>query len=428
MKLRYFWGILGVILIAISGSAQTVEPDRLPNPNVNDYREYVADPAGLLDSGTRARVNRRLAALRDSTSAEVAVAIVPSIGDYDVADYAERVFTSWGLGKKDRDNGLLLLISPESRVARIQTGYGMEGVVPDAVAATVIREDVVPAMREGDLSLAVEDATTSLSRIISDPEYAEELRSKLADNRGGEMTTLDDGVVRSFAYWVAALMWIIGAVVFVRVWLRARGQKPGARAALWRDSRMKLWILAFLSLGLGVIFPLIAMWKYRRARFGIRRCAKCGGRMAKVSQPRDQEWLTPAQQLERRLGSVDYDVWRCPQDGEVEIDRYPREQSRYFSCPNCGNVTMHQVGRRTIIPATTRQSGVGEKIYKCEYCGHNHTKRYTIPRLVDRAALAIGAAAALGASRSRGGGFGGGGFGGGFGGGSTGGGGASGSW
>ncbi len=168
-----------------TGFGRDYEPEDIENPNIRNRYEYVADPEGMLSAQARNQVNERLQQIREATTAEVAVAVVPSIGDYSIEDFSEKVFTRWGLGKKDNDNGVLLLISPDSRKVRIQTGYGTEGVLPDIVCGKIIREAVIPNMQNDCLDCAVEDATLMISKIMTDPEYADELRSKLSDNQSG---------------------------------------------------------------------------------------------------------------------------------------------------------------------------------------------------------------------------------------------------
>ena len=153
--------------------------------------------------------------------------------------------------------------------------------------------------------------------------------------------------------------------------------------------------------------------------------------MHRLPEEKDNELLTPSQDLEERLDTVDYDVWECPECGTVERFPFKVKQTKYTECPACHTIAMTLESDRVVHPATTRREGYGVKTYECKFCGHRTDKGYRIPRKEDPAAMAA-AAAVLGAAASRrgggGGGFGGGGFGGGFGGGATGGGGAGGSW
>ncbi len=85
------------------------------NPNIADARSFVADPANMLSPETKAEVNRRLHGFRQGTSAEMAVAVVPEIGDMSIEEYSTELFRQWGLGKADNDNGILLVISTGAR-------------------------------------------------------------------------------------------------------------------------------------------------------------------------------------------------------------------------------------------------------------------------------------------------------------------------
>ncbi|MDE7097197.1 MAG: TPM domain-containing protein, partial [Muribaculaceae bacterium] len=255
-------------LTAFAASARDYSPDEIENPNVTNRYEYVSDPEGRLSASTRSSVNRRLQALRDSTTAEVAVAVVPSIGDYTVEDFTEKVFTSWGLGKKDKDNGVLLLISPDSRQLRIQTGYGAEGVLPDIVCGRIIREAVIPNMRMDCLDCAVEEATDMITKIMTDPEFAEELRSGLPDNHSGiDEAPISKETLTTFLGIVAFLLWIVAAASYISRRRKTRRLKSMAeKATEWRTSLTLLGILSIATLLTAFPFYLLALYPYRHAR------------------------------------------------------------------------------------------------------------------------------------------------------------------
>ena len=147
--------------------------------------------------------------------------------------------------------------------------------------------------------------------------------------------------------------------------------------------------------------------------------------MKRLSEEEDNELLSPSQDFEEKIKTVDYDVWECPKCGTIERFPFKENQSKYTECPKCHTVAMRLVSDVVRVQPTTTREGMGEKIYKCEFCHHRESKPYKIPRKSDGTGAALAAGAVLG-SMGRGGG--GGSFGGGFGGGMTGGGGASGHW
>ena len=411
---------------------ETYTPQMMPNVNVSNRYEYVSDPVSLLSPQTKEIVNKMLWNLRESTSVEMVVAIPPSIGDTTIEMWSEQLFTLWGIGKSDKDNGVLLVIAPEQRKARIQTGYGVEGALPDISCKNIINSAIIPNMKVGDIDKAVTDASALVVAALTDPAVADELRSKEKDNFSGSGETLDPKVILQFVSWIAGLGFLIALGLFVSYISKAHKHKDYYhKAIIWQDSLNLFGWMTLASIGTGAIFWLLAFLNYRRWRTKRRPCSTCGARMRRLGEEEDNELLSPAQDLEEKLKTIDYDVWECPQCGTIERYPYKSKQQEYTECPNCHTVAMKLVQDRVVVKPTTRSEGMGERVYECKYCGHITRKPYKIPRKEDPAAAALAAGAILVSMSGRGGrggdGFGGG-FGCGFGGGSTGGGGASGGW
>ena len=116
---------------------------------------YVTDAAGVLSEDTRARLESFLDQVQKKTGAEFAVLTVRTTAPLDPGDYKVRVFEQWKLGKKGKDDGLLLLLSMDERAVRFETGYGLEGPLPDGLEARIVRELMVPKLRAGDTDAAV---------------------------------------------------------------------------------------------------------------------------------------------------------------------------------------------------------------------------------------------------------------------------------
>lgn len=420
--------LLALLASVITAFARDYAPADMPNVQVADRREYVSDPGGYLSDKARQTINEQLWQLRRQTSAEVVVAIPPSIGDTPIEEWSEKLFTSWGIGKKDRDNGVLLVISPESRSARIATGYGVEGTLPDIACKNIIERTIVPNMKAGDIDAAAVSAVNLLAEAISDPAVAEELRSNEPDNFSGVDDSLDPQVFLDFIYIVAGIVFLFSLIYFLTTAGKVRKLPDNYdKAIAWRSKVLPFTLFTVFSAGTALPLLLLVVLLYRRARTRRRRCSTCGARMRRLSETEDNALLSDSQDFEERLNTIDYDVWECPECGTVERYAYRKKQQKYTECPNCHTVALALVGERTIVPATTRHSGTGEKIYECKYCHHIDRKPFVIPKKESVDPLIVGAAVGAAAAR-RGGGFGGGGFGGGFGGGSTGGGGASGRW
>lgn len=123
MKKKIYFILMLVLAVAFFVPAEIMaeappkvySPSDVPNVNVSNRYKFVSDPAGYLDAATLEKVNKRLWDLRQQTSVEPAVVIVPSIGDMTVEDFTRKLFDSWKIGKSDKDNGLLFLLVPEDK-------------------------------------------------------------------------------------------------------------------------------------------------------------------------------------------------------------------------------------------------------------------------------------------------------------------------
>lgn len=430
--MRKFLTIIIALVLGVSMSMaddRVYTPEEMVNPNIANRYHYICDPAHLLSSQTTDEVNKRLYNLRNQTTCEVLVAIAPSIGDQLPEEWCEQVFTRWGIGKKDKDNGALLVIVPGDRLVRIQTGYGVEGVLTDIACNNIIRKAVYPNMREGNLDAAVNQATALMTEALTDPAVADELRSQEADNYGGVgIRALNRDVLLTFLNWCIGIFFAIALLLFIMDLVKGRKLDGYHRSILWRDNiRIFSWLSVFTA-GLGLVFLFGAWLLYRRARTKKLKCPTCGTKMNRLSESEDNELLNESQDFEEKINTVDYDVWECPKCGTIERFPYKTDQKKYTECPACHTIAMCLDHETILRPATTRSEGIGEKVYVCQFCGHNHRQRFKIPRKEDPTD-ALAAAAVLG-SLGRGGGSGGfgSGFGGGLGGGSTGGGGATGHW
>lgn len=122
---------------------------------------YVNDFAHVLSAGTVQSLESDLVAFNTSTTNEIAVVTVPNMGGDYIEHYAEQLFKEWGIGTKSKDNGVLLLLSVEERKIRIEVGYGLEGALPDSVAASIINE-MSPKLKAGDYNGAVTAAVASI--------------------------------------------------------------------------------------------------------------------------------------------------------------------------------------------------------------------------------------------------------------------------
>ena len=125
---------------------------------------YVNDRAGLLSAPVRASLETSLRAFEEKTSNQVVVATFPSLEGNSLEDFSIRLATAWKAGQKKRDNGVIFLIFKNDRKIRIEVGYGLEGVLTDALSGEIIRGVVAPYFRTGDYEGGVVAGTDAIMK------------------------------------------------------------------------------------------------------------------------------------------------------------------------------------------------------------------------------------------------------------------------
>jgi uncharacterized protein len=126
----------------------------------------IVDLAHVLPPAVREQLSAELQAHEAKTTNQVAVLIIPSLGGEPLFDLSHRVATSWQLGRKGTDNGVLLLIAIQDRKIRLEVGYGLEGVLTDARSAQIIRNEIVPRFRAGDIPAGITAGVQAVLKTI----------------------------------------------------------------------------------------------------------------------------------------------------------------------------------------------------------------------------------------------------------------------
>lgn len=197
-----------------------------PNTLVNDYTQ-------TLSASQVQQLERKLVAFDDSTSTQIAVVVMQSTGQYDIADYGVRLAQRWGIGGKEHDNGILLLVALGDRAVTIQTGYGVEGAVPDAIAYRIIENEIKPAFRQGDYFTGIDRATDALISYTKG-EYDAPPRK---EGQGGGIGSI--------------FLIVIIIVVVIALFSRGGGGRGGGRVLGGRGASDLLWWTLLSGMGRG---------------------------------------------------------------------------------------------------------------------------------------------------------------------------------
>ncbi|MGY5944268.1 TPM domain-containing protein [Stenotrophomonas forensis] len=159
---RRSWATVGLLLLCLLPMmAMAMAAEAVPALD-----DPVVDTAHALSVDTRNALRTQALQLQARTGAQLQVLVVDQVGDEGIEAYAQRVFEQWQLGRAGVDDGVLLLVAVQDRRVRLQTGYGLEGAIPDAYAARIIDKAIVPRFREGDLDQGLLDGTKVVVALI----------------------------------------------------------------------------------------------------------------------------------------------------------------------------------------------------------------------------------------------------------------------
>lgn len=336
---------------ALGAQQDTTRLRWVPNPQTT-YGSSVSDPAKHLRPETVARIDSIASALKRETTAEIAVVVIDSLDNLDPSSAAFTLHRRWGVGERARDNGMVLLWSPKLRQIHVSVGYGLEGVIPDAIAGRVQDSVMIPPFRRGEF---------------------------------------DAGMIAGVSALAAA----------------ARGETYSGRPAESKDSKARSVFVVIGSVLGGIAALILGLVGFNNRP---RRCPKGHGFMRKLDEKLDDSALTNEEGLEETLGSMNYVVYVCDTCDERLI--IPRVRwSSYQKCPKCKRRTLKR-DLKTLVKATYKTAGQAELTKECKNCGWKDVMLVTLPTLQSSSSSG-GHGGGFGGGGGGGGGFGGGSSGGG---------------
>ena len=193
------------ILFASLAFTFSFSQDVLPKPNPP---RLVNDAAGVLSAEQREILEQKLVALDDSTSNQIAVVLIKTLGDYAPEDYAQKLFREWGIGNKKTNNGILIFAAIDDRKLWITVGYGLEGAIPDVTASSIYRNEMVPEFKKQNYYRGIDNAINALTKAAVG-EYKVKRERSTGNGKGG-------GSIFTFLF-----------IVFVVIMVLARGGRGG---------------------------------------------------------------------------------------------------------------------------------------------------------------------------------------------------------
>lgn len=416
--------ILAVFLFAsccLLAAAADFTVATVPNVRLTDPADHVSNPDGIITAPDVAQINRLLNGLEDSLSIEVAVVALQSIDDEDISNFAADLFKQWGLGKKGEDNGLLVLLVTGQRAVKFETGYGLEGVFPDAISSRIQQRYMIPDFKANNFSAGMLKGVEEITRYFLASDYRKN------ETVAPSYFSSDDfrGLVK--VYLALTLLVTIGFIWRIStVGKRNPGYNPVEILQHSDQTFSQLGCITALLFLPGIL--LLGIWYFFYRKILERRthiCPNCGRTHFHALSPEEgAPLLDVREQKEQELGSVKHTAYRCDDCHYVYKNAVDSPGSPYSRCPRCGTKALIPTGSRVIQKPTYVSNGLTEETCQCKMCNYtDHHKKIT--GRLRRGAL-IGGLGGLGGGLLGGGGsFGGGGLGGGsWGGGASGGGGS----
>lgn len=230
---------------------------------------YVTDVAGILTEQDRTQIAEMLKTFEAQTSNQVAILIVNTLNGEPIADVAVAVGRKWGVGTKEKSNGILLLIVYQDREIFLATGYGLEGAVPDLVTKGIIEQEIFPKFRDGDYAGGIRAGIASLQKHIGGEYTADRYQKGSSGGVGGFVGFL-------FFAGVILLQWLISFLGRTKSWWL--GGVIGAICGLGLAIVFSWWWSMPALFFLGLLLDFVASKTYRPGRPG-RRGGRGGGWM-----------------------------------------------------------------------------------------------------------------------------------------------------
>lgn len=184
----------------------------------------VVDQANLLDPAQEAALTAKLAALETQSQRQFVVATIADLEGYDDSDYGYRLGRAWGIGNKERNDGLLLLVAPTDRKVRIEVGYGLEGIMTDALSHRIIQDKILPAFRANDYPGGINAGVDSvITQLQLPPEEAAKIAASASQRRSSQN---DEGSIGGVIF----LLFLFFFVILPIITAFARGGKKHGRS------------------------------------------------------------------------------------------------------------------------------------------------------------------------------------------------------
>ncbi len=459
-----------LILFFYSVKAVPLAVDQVPNPQQKNGT-WVSDTVSVLSSEIHQQLNLILGELRTKTGAEFAVVSVNNLNGLTVEDYANQLFKKWGIGDKHKNNGLLLLFSLEDRKVRIEVGYGLEAILPDAICKRYIEELAIPLFKQKKYSEGLFFLSHQIVEIILEKEnqtsehyLSPELLKLLENNEKSNSFSPREFIEKYhfyefFSFYFVGFWLLLSTYSFIKIsrmidFYKTKNEnsfelevflkKVGKICIYISNVQWTLVVLIFFSgiffqdkdyaprivvdlIALVLLyFPLYLLFKttsrfYKWSLLFVFpffykvKCPQCSHLMILLKGIQEEKILNAEEIAEQKAQGVDYLIYQCPQCSYQKQDLIVLKDN---VCPKCKRNSL-KIETQTLKAATYENEGLKKITETCLIlrCAFSREETQNIPIKIRETSISTSSSDSSSSSSSSS-----------FGGGSSGGGGASGSW
>lgn len=340
-----------------------LEVKDVPNPRqINGT--WVTDQAGILSNETQTQLNQMITQLERKNGTEIAVVTVPETAPAaSPKEFTTKLFHYWGIGKKGKDNGVLVLISKGDRRVEIETGYGVEAILPDAKVGNIISTQITPRFKQKDFNGGTLAGTKALVVALEAPQVSSVSQepTSTAIASSAPMTTLAAPrlALEQEPTQDAPVPWglLVGGGLVLAIGSGAAAYQKSRRVLLEPEGRSRLEKNTDDS----------------NRRF---HCANCKKRLEKLEETKLQSHLSKAEQVAQKLGSVKFEGLQCrrcqkQQTGAgVHILAYVLDKKRFGQCSTCQELTVKRTIKEVLEEPTWNREGRQRVSHECHCCSY----------------------------------------------------------
>ena len=371
---RIFLSVLSLFAVAVLACGEVWYVKTVPSPKIKGQNFYVSNPDGVLSPETESQLNEMMTRLEQATEVEVAVVAVDKFDeDYYTYGFALDLFNYWGIGKADKNTGVLIFLARAERDIQIITGKGIEGILTDIRCGEFL-DDNLDYLKRNDFDGGMLHICQDMSDYLMDDKNRGELLL------GWSPMSTEDSYVIAIYLMLGFIMMVIMALLAYKK-LRA---KPGQTQLEVQENGSNV---RSCSGCLAFVFPIPMLFFYIYYRWMAKRiptiplnCSKCGKPMNLAPDDETTGYLSKEERVEKKIGSREFTLWICPHCGHKEFVRHKGPKYKDFiECTHCHSKASKLTKTETLIDATYTHDGKRLKHYTCQCCGGETTITERIP-------------------------------------------------